>query len=367
MNGRIGSVIAGVSLALLAATSAGALWNRVFEDDFSTDPAGRWTYDGVGNATSAPLFRYDAANQRIDAEWSETNALDTVSGSYISNSYLFADLGRVLTDRDTFRLRATLRIEPGSIPDTQEFWQLATIGFYNLAESGRDRAFSSATVKDVSDAVEFNYFIGNAYGGPSISGFVSAHRDSLDVDFSQDWAYGPSATFGIDHWLPTGMPLYVESVYHGAGSSTNARRLYTAIYTNEARTDLLVVNNMPAEEWTSPLAASRGFAVSHVALVNYVATPFMAPAGEGAGSYDDVVVEEAVAEGRLVGLDGPAAAPVFAWAAVSGDTYRVLSSPTLEPVSWTTVLTVQAQGPTIVVTGAPAGAVEFLTVEPVVP
>ncbi|HEY8240132.1 MAG TPA: hypothetical protein VIH35_01735, partial [Kiritimatiellia bacterium] len=153
--------------AVLSATAieSRAAWVRIFEDDFSSNA---WTYAGVSNSLGQALIRYDAGQQRIDAEWAQGNLYNGATDpNVIVNSRVSRTLGRTLTDDDTFRFGATLRIAAGSIPDTLEFYQIASFGLYNLDPGivGADRVQSdnfsgnSSLVRDCNDLIEFNYFI----------------------------------------------------------------------------------------------------------------------------------------------------------------------------------------------------------------
>ena len=60
-------------------------------------------------------------------------------------------------------------MEPGSVPDTTEFYQIGVMGLYGLEHMGPDRTQSdnppygssnTNILKDGSDFVEFDYFIG---------------------------------------------------------------------------------------------------------------------------------------------------------------------------------------------------------------
>lgn len=391
MNGRIGSAIAGVLFALFAAAPARALWYRVFEEDFSADPATRWLYEGVSNATDQALFRYDALNQRIEGEWDQANLYSGAGDPQtIRNSRLTAPLARVLTDRDTFRFGATIRIAEGSIPDTTEFFQIANFGLYNISPDvwGDDRAqsdnFSGNTtiVRDANSFVEFNYFINNRSFGfnPFVQGTLVAEMPPDVLDNTPYFVTGTGSDplfndtdMGADTYLPTGTNLYVEVVYHGATTGALARRVYCAIYTEAERENILQVGPASLYYFTQAVPSNRTFRVSSFGLLNWASVNYTVlfggstPDGKGAGSYEDLYVDVAVADGEFVGLSGDPSRPVLTWAASSGQTYNVLSAPMLEPSMWATVLTVQAVSPAVTITGAPAGSVEFLVVEPAAP
>ncbi len=372
------------SLGLTLTASATNLWWRVFEEDFATDPSSRWSYTGVSNAAAQALFRHDALNQRMQGEWDQGNAYSWVGDPQtIRPSRCTAPLDRVLTDRDTFRFGATIRIEPGSIPDTTEFYQIANFGLYDLAPGrwGDDRGqadnYSGNTtlIRDANGLIEFNYFINNrSYGfNPFMQGTLIAAMPEAEVDSTAFFVTGASADpyfhdtdMGSDTYLPVGTNLYMEVYYQGATTGDVARRVHCGIYTEPERTNLLVVGGVPMYYWTQPATGSKHFAVSSFGLLNWAAANWGGANGTGTGSYDDVYADVLVREGALVAVTEAGLQPVFTWAAVSGTTYRVVSATALD-AAWTTSMTVYAAGSSITLTGAPAGAVEFLALEPVVP
>ena len=349
-------------LALLAVTECHASWLNLVNESFDISATNRWTYTGVTNASGQALFRLDPTSGVVQAEWNQTNLINgdyVVPPTAILNSRLTAPLGRRLTDRDTFRVRATVTLTPGTIPDTTEFWQLATFGLYDFAETGPDRALVAPAIKDTSDAVEFNYFIGNAWGGPSVSGLIASHLEGLDFQ----WTIGPSAAMGVDHWLSTGVPLYIEMTYHGAATGTVSRRLHVAVYADAAFTTLVQVNGTAMEEWTSALPAGQSFGVREVALVNYAAPTFGGVAGEGRGTYDDVLVEVEVPEASWAAGSLQPAGLVYQFAAEPGASYAVMASDDLAGGGWTTQSVLVAAGAFTGVTNVPGPAFRALRIE----
>lgn len=374
--------------------SAQGIWVPVFRDDFSSDPSSSWTYEGVSNALNQALFRYDAAEQRVAGEWDQGNAYNGAPDpQVIRNSRLTHPLGRVLTDRDTFRFGATIRIQPGTIPDTLEFFQIANFGLYNLdpGQWGDDRGLSdnfsgnTQLVRDANDLIEFNYFINNNSFGfnPFIQGtlITALGPGQLDaVSPTNHYVTGTGSDYlfndtdmGLNNYLPTDSNLFVEVVYHGASSDTaTARRVYMAIYTDEARTNRLLVNGRDMFYWTKPAPPGRAFRVSSFGLLNWASVNYTVlyggstPDGAGAGSYDEVYVDVAAADGEIMRVTEPGQ-PVVTWAAVSNRSYAVLGAPALEPALWTTSMVVTAQGVLVTVTTTPSASVHFWNVQPLDP
>ncbi len=373
----------GAAMAAVGIQTAMGAWMNLVADDFSATPT-NWAYAGVSNASNLALFRYDAANQRVIGEWDQGNSFVGSDPLQIVNSWFSRALPRVLTDKHSFRLRAVLRVETNSVPDTTEFHQIATIGLFGLAHMGPDRALSddpwslyeTNTVKrrNGSDFVEFNYFINNQAWGAynaNVAANLGAHV-SNDVSFayytgaSADTGWYHDTDMGADNYLPADTNLYLELLYHGGATGAVSRRASVALYTDAARTHVVEVNGVPQYYWTQPLPAHESFELTHVALVNYVAANWGGVNAEGAGSWDDVSVDWAVSEGQIVQPMNPAN-PVMIWSAVSGATYAVVSTPDLMAGPFTTQAVVTAAGGLAGWTNATAAAVEFWFVKPMAP
>lgn len=370
-------------LAVVGVQTAMGAWMNLVSDDFSVAPT-NWTYAGVSNIANEALFRHDAANQRIAAEWDQQNTFVGSDPLQLGNSWYTRALPRRLTDRHSFRLRAALRIDANSVSDTTEFHQIATIGLFGLEHMGPDRSLSDDPWslyetnlhkrRNGSDFVEFNYFINNnAFGvfNPNISATIGA-RVNDDLTFAYytgtgaDTGWFHDTDMGADHYLPEDSNLYLELLYHGGATGAVSRRASVALYTDAARTSLLEVNGVPQYYWTQPLPAHESFELTHVALVNYVAANWGGANAEGSGSWDDVSVDWAVSEGRVV-LPVKPASPALAWAAVSGTTYAVVSTPDLVNGPFTTQALVMAESDMAGWTSSTPAALQFLFVEPMDP
>jgi len=377
-------------LLLAAAPSVRAavssVWFRVLEEDFASDPSPLWSYIGVTNASGLPLLRHDIATQRLHVEWDQANYFAASGDPYlISNSVFSAPLGRALTDDDTFRFGATLRVAPGTIPDTTEFYQIACFGLYGappeLARADRAQSdnFSgnAALIRDASNLMEFNYFINNESFGfnPYIQGTLIGAMPEAELTNTSYFVTGGGADplfhntdMGAGNYLPTDTNLFVEVTYFGAATGVMARRVYTAIYTEAERTNLLSVNGVPLYYWTQP-ATGRTFRLDYAAFLNYASINFTVfyggstPDGAGAGSFDDLYVDLEVAEGDL-SLAAPAAdGHVFWWASTPGQSYSVVGTTNLHSGAWTTVAVVQAASERTGYTNDLAGGMEFLRLE----
>jgi hypothetical protein len=321
---------AALGLAVLLAipgTTARGVFVRLYSETFESDPSATWSYSGVTNAAGQDLFRYDSVADAITAEWDQSNRFQGVpSDPYvIEPSCYLHDMGRTLTDSDTFRIGARLVIEPGAVPETTEFYQIANLGLYNPATTGPDRIMSdnfsgnTTIVKDAGDFVEFSYFINNNSFGfnPNISAVIGAHITSADGDYttgsSSDAGYFHDTDMGADHWLPEGTNLYVDLVYHGAATNADARRAYCAVYTDPSRTNLLVVNGVPMYYWTQPLATGKTFSVTHVGFCNYVGANWGGVNGEGRGAWHDISIDESMETMTALLEDGFDADPSGRW------------------------------------------------------
>ena len=369
-------------MGVLANVPARAEWQNLWTDDFSSPPTA-WTYTGVLNATNAELFRYDADNQRIAAEWDQSNYFAGWPNDpyVISNSWFSRPLPQPLTHRHSFRLRATLRIDAGSIPDTTEFHQIAVIGLYGLTNMGPDRTLSddfsgnNSLLKNASDAVEFNYFInnyedpewGNFY--PNISALIAGHvTDESDFVYitgnGGDVGWFNNTDMGASTYLPTETDLYLDVAYFGDVGLAR-RRLFVALYTDAARTNVVEVNGVPMYYWTQPLPEGESFELTHAALLNYSAAVWFGPSAKGSGAWDDVAVD--LFDGQLLHNPIDGGDVVLSWTAVSGATYAVVSTPDLMAGPFTTQALVAADGGFAAWTNAPLATTEFWFVKPMDP
>jgi hypothetical protein len=346
------------------ACDAGAYWQRILEDGFSTTNSSTWSYAGATNSYGEPLFRQDTTAENVHAEWDQVNRIETNGDPFVIVPSRFSrSLGRTLSDHDTFRVGATLVLSRGSVNDTDQGFEIANFGLYNLAETGPDRcsadwdSTNAVRVKDAGDYVEFNYFVGNSWSGPNICPAIGKHCGTSSEDNFPLW-WGPTDPqwprnyCGLNNWLPAGTTLYVQVTYYGAATNAMSRRAYVAIYTEPARTNLLLVNtNM--EWWTPPLDPGDHFIVTDMAFFNYVnkttSDPLFGPFGppaRGTGTWDDVYVDVGVDEGECFAGATSGAGHVLNWGAVSGVTYAVLSGTNLVSGGWVTAAVVRAEGET---------------------
>jgi len=381
MRRTIGGVVAVLGLAM--GTTAQAGWWRLLEDDFATDASNRWAYAGVTNGSGLAMFRYDAAHACIAADWSQAHYFAGAGDPHvILPSRLGRPLVRVLTDRDTFRMGATVRVAAGSIPDTTEFFQIANLGLYNLepASWGVDRGQSdnysgnSTLVRDAHNLVEFNYFINNKSFGfnPFIQGTLITEMPAGEVDSTAYFVTGTGADpffhdtdMGSDTYLPAETNLYVEFTYHGGTTGAASRRVHAAIYTEPERTNLLTVGGVPMFYWTQPAPAGSTFRLSHAALMNWPSVNFTVlfggatPDGAGAGAYDDVYVDVFVTPGELLVASGE----VMTVAVAPGRSYAVMASVDIAGGTWATVEVVTASADVLTWTNATGPASGIFQVE----
>jgi hypothetical protein len=365
---RTSSVARFVLAAFLPALGIDAAWLRILSDSFDSASSNAWTYAGVSNATGQALFRVDAGTGVVRGEWDQGNSFDGTGDPYvIGNSRLSRPLPRTLDDRRTFRFGATLRIAPSTIPNTLEFYQIANFGLYRLspAIAGDDRVqsdnFSGNTslVRDANDLVEFNYFINNDSfsWNPYIQGVAIGRMPADEVDSTAYFVTGASddpmfhnTDMGVDHYLPEGVDLYVEVVYHGADTNEWARRVYAAIYTDAAHTNLLTVNGVPMYYWTKPAPSNRGFDVDEFAFFNYAGinwTTFYGgstPDGAGAGSFDNIYVDLYLSPGEIFESREAEGQALIRWASTPGSNYAVVASADLLSGLWQTDAVVTAAG-----------------------
>lgn len=360
---------------LLLALPARAGWVEIFQDDFSGSTISQWTYHGATNSLGQSLFRYFNSNELIQAEWDQSNFFSGLSDPYIIlPSSLSRSLGRTLTDRDTFRISATVNIATGSVPDTTEYHQIANLGLYNPEESGPDRPMSdnwsgnANLLKDGSDFVEFSYFINNNSWGfnPSISATIGAHIYGLDGDYTtgssaDDPGFWHDTDMGANNWLPEGTNLYVELVYYGAATNSMHRRSFCAIYRDAGHSEILSVNGVEMFYWTQPLPADKHFSVKEAAFVNYAASNWGGENGFGRGSYDDIRVEQYFAPGEFFAQEMTGAGLRMTFAVESGTVYQIESSSDLLS-GWSSAAAVTSAAESVTFTNSMPDAVRFYRV-----
>lgn len=361
-NGR--KTVLGVIVATaLAGSASQAYWQTVFEEDFSDTGTSTWFYEGVTNEMGEALFRVDSVNGRVGAEWCQTNWFQGGRDPYIIRiSHLRHPLGLLFTDRHTFRVGVTLRLTSGSIPETDRGYQVANFGLYNCAEMGPDRTSSdwdstnSVLVKDGSDYVEFNYFIGNAWSGRSICPAIGAHEtNSAAANFPTWWGVSgdpdwPRNYIGT-HALPYETNLYLELTYYGGATNGRARRAYAAVYTEAARTNIMEIEGNTVEWWTPPLDEDSGFTLTDVAFYNYVDNTNYAwvtgPPARGEGTFDDLYVQRHVDDGEVFDQSATPEGMVVSFGAASGTAYIVQSCPLIRGGIWVTNAVLESSGETL--------------------
>lgn len=370
--------VTGVVL-LLSVGNASAVWWTVLSEDFSEEPT-EWVYSGVSNALGQALFRYDAANQRIAAEWDQSNHFeDWPNDPYvIENSHFARALQRRLTDRNTFRVRGTLRIVGGSIPDTTEYYQIANIGLYGIERMGPDRTLSDDDsgneflVRNSGDFVEFNYFINNNTSFDINANITALIGGTVTDDVSCVYVTGDGkdafwfhdTDMGAGNYLPEETDIFVELIYFGAAEGGTNRRAKVSLYTDASRTNLLEVNGVPMYYWTQALPEDESFEVTHAALFNYAADSWDGPNAEGAGSWDDISVALDLPAGTIVSAERSSKFSLT-WVAEPGKSYSVVSLDDLVSGSRTIKATVLAEGDTVGWTNTTSGGTGFFIVEPV--
>ena len=344
----------------MAGMNADAYWHKVLSDDFSNS-ASAWTYAGVSNALNQPLFACDTGQQNIHAEWNQENVYVGIGDPYaITPSLISRSLERVLTDHVTLRFGATLNITTGSVADTIEFFQIANITLCDIDQMGPDRPMSdnwsgnNTLLRDGSDFVEFNYFVNNSWGGPNITTIMGAHIEGVDGEYTTGIDFSQTA-MGEGHWLPEGTNLYIQVEYFGAATDSLARVAHCAIYTEPSRTNVLVVNGVPMSYWTQSLPAGKHFRLTHLAFYNYPSANWGGANGTGAGTFDDLYVEQFVKNGDCFSNVQQGEQIVTTWAAESGTTYSIEFSTNLAANAWVTNAVIAASGTTITCTNSISG------------
>ena len=374
---RFAAILAVCVSSILPSIVRAGHWTNLVSDAFDGSTSAQWSYSGVNNASGDPMFRYDATSGVLRGEWDEANYIDVWADPLVvSNSSMSRSLPRTLNDGDTFRVRVTLQVEPGSVPDTSEFFGIGNVGVYNLTEMGPDRSMTdnwpTNLVKDGSDFVEFNYWINNNYGGPNIGAMMGAHlaTNIVDGDYWTGTDY-TQTTLGDHNLLPAGSNLYVELTYFGADSGPFARRCCARIFADALRSKPLVITNSTTglpkamTYWTQALPVDKHFTATDVAFINYPQGNWGGVNGAGRGTFDDLAVDVYDPETDFRGYDADPAGPIVRWVAVSGATYRVMQCSNLIQGAWTTSAVVVAQSPLAAWTnGAPSAQQFFKIVRP---
>ncbi|MDY6914621.1 MAG: PEP-CTERM sorting domain-containing protein [Planctomycetota bacterium] len=310
---RCSVIIFTLFVVCAGAAKAGWTWTEILSENFNSDPSANWSYSGRQNGASQDLIRWNAAG-RIDAEWDQANNLDLTGDPYIIEPSRYSrSLGQTLTDTQTFKFGATLNVT--SVSDTENFWQVANFGLYNLTHMGNDRAMTdnwsgnSTIIKDGSDFVEWNYFINNgAFGGawnpmtqPTIGAHITGDSGDYTVGDSGD-VYWHNTDMGEDNYLPTGVSLYVEVTYWGSATDGDRRRAYSAVYTDADRTTLLSVNGVEQYYWTVAVDDAKSFSLTDASFWNYVDMDWGSGYSSGSGFFDDFYVATGTPEPATAGL-----------------------------------------------------------------
>lgn len=353
---RLGWMVVSCAVGMVVMNAEG-YWLPILTDDFSNSRSA-WTYSGVSNALNQPLFVCDAGQQNIHAEWDQANVyIDTGNPYVIVPSLIRRKLDRSLTDKDTFRFGVTLNIDTGTVVDTTELFQIANITLCDIEQMGPDRPMSdngsgnTHLLRDGSDFVEFNYFVNNSWGGPNIAAVLGAHVEGVDGDYTTGTNLAQTA-MGEGHWLPEGTNLYIQVEYFGAATDALARAAHCAIYTEPARTNVLVINHVAMSYWTQSLPADRFFRLTDLAFYNYPSANWGGANGAGAGTFDDVYVERYVENGEIFSCSFQDTRMVMSWVAESGATYSVEFSTNLCGNAWVTNAVLEAPGERVTYTNS---------------
>ncbi len=279
-----------VCLCALVSSAAQAQWTTILSEDFSNPAAHGWAY--TGPAGEALL---SAAGGVLQAEWDMDRGLDRSGDPWVfENAYYHRSLGCALTDANSFRFGATLQI--ASIVNTTTFYEVANFGLYDLAHQGADRGFAddysgnTTLVDNPKNFVEFNYFIGTAYNGRNIQPTIAASQAGQITSGSSTDPMWHDSYLG-EEALPTDTDLYVEVTY-----SADTRRAKAALYSDEARTNLLTVDvggmDVEVYYWTQALPEDQHFTLTDLAFVNYATQDWMGYTdGGGMGSFDNLFVQ----------------------------------------------------------------------------
>jgi hypothetical protein len=206
-----------------------------FQEDFSTDPAGRgWSVLG-----DTDLFQWNPTNQDLQVTWDSSRP----------NSYFAHPLGTVLSEEADFSLGFNLRLSDfaaGVNPDKPYPFELS-VGLINLAEATQT-GFVRGTGSDSPDLVEFSFF-------PDPGGV---------------WVWGPSVTVMFCDWTGTN---WSSGGFGSLTLSPNDCFQVDLAYTAAERVlrTSMTCNGLPfGPPGDAYLGASfRDFRVDHVAVCSY--------------------------------------------------------------------------------------------------
>ena len=173
----------------------------------------------------------------------------------------------------------------------------------------------------------------------------------------------PQHRHGAGGRLPEETKIFLDLVYYGAATNDTARRGYMALYTDEARTQILQVGTQQMFYWTWPLPADRTFAVTHAGFYNYVNVVYAGDPVRAAGTFDDLQVEQGFADAEVASARMSTAGVILEWASETGGTYHVVTSDNLMSGPWTTQAVVQAGSAFTALTNDWSGAVKIWRVE----
>jgi len=221
--------------------------------------------------------------------------------------------------------------------------------------------------------VEFNYFAGDDSSSAffpfsrSAEMTIGAHTAQYgDYHFNYQGYGDPwfhSTAMGAGGRLPEGTNLYLELIYYGAATNDTARRGYLALYTDEARTQTLMVGTQQMFYWTWPVPPDRTFTVTHAGFYNHVSLAYYGDPVRAQGTFDDLQVEQGFADAEMVFSRMTPEGAVVQWASEPGGTYAVLGANDLVNGSWSTQAVVNADADFAALTNDWSGAMRVWRVE----
>ena len=256
-----------LALAGLSAVVASQSKAATFQEDFSTDPAGRgWKVFGDTN-----LFHWNPTNQNLEVTWDSSQP----------NSYFYRPLGTILTSNDDFSLEFDLQLtnaEAGGYG-----FELA-VGFLRFQDATNANFLRGAGA--VTNLLEFNYFPPDEQGDPPSLDVTTVDTNGL-LQFSYDnlpLFTGSTNTYHIALTHPAGAAAVSAEISWGGQPYTSLPNFYSETGFSDFRLDTIAISSYSG---AGQDPSFTGSILAQGVVDNFVITTPPAPVGNLTGAFSN--------------------------------------------------------------------------------